>query len=88
MSAKKKNGKKYPKPKRVTKIIRDNGVVSKKQVKAHDYGDELPNPYDKGMYGFKGNKKLLNRKIRKAYGDLDDQLKMADIEFLMGKDIK
>jgi hypothetical protein len=45
----------------------------------------VPNPYDRGTFGVKGNSKLLNQKKKKEYNALKKQLSMGDIEYKIDK---
>ena len=50
------------------KVKRKTPLKKTKLAKTFDYEEKLgiPNPYDKGKFGVKGNKKLLNVKTRKT----------------------
>ena len=69
------------------KVKRKTPLKKTKLAKTFDYEGKLgiPNPYDKGKFGVKGNKKLLNVKTRKKYEKVKDLLRVLDLEADLGK---
>ena len=69
------------------KVKRKTPLKKTKLAKTFDYEEKLgiPNPYDKGKFGVKGNKKLLNVKTRKKYEKVKDLLRVLDLEADLGK---
>tara|TARA_R100001163_G_C4860971_1_gene67222 strand:- start:118 stop:411 length:294 start_codon:yes stop_codon:yes gene_type:complete len=60
-------------------------LIKTDKAKKFDYKGTLgvPNPYDQGDFGVKGNVSNLNRKTKKKYSALKKQLGMGDIEYEM-----
>lgn len=69
------------------KVKRKTPLKKTKLAKTFDYEEKLgiPNPYDKGKFGVKGNKKLLNVETRKKYEKVKDLLRVLDLEADLGK---
>ena len=72
------------------KIKRKTPLKKTKLAKTFDYEEKLgiPNPYDKGKFGVKGNVKRMNVKTRKKYEKVKDLLRVLDLEADLGKQEK
>ncbi len=72
---------------KTTKINKKTPLKKSELAKTFDYEGKLgiPNPYDKGKSGFKGNTKLLNANTRKKYEMVKDLLRVLDLETDLGK---
>jgi len=68
-------------------INRKTPLKKTKLAKTFDYEGKLgiPNPYDKGKFGVKGNVKRMNAETRKKYEKVKDLLRVLDLEADLGK---
>mgnify|MGYP000161866416 CR=1 FL=1 len=75
---------------KTTKINRKTPLKKTKLAKTFDYEGKLdiPNPYDKGKFGVKGNVKRMNAETRKKYEKVKDLLRVLDLEADLGKQEK